>query len=70
MRTHEQLIKKLMQRPGVRKEVERIEREEMTLLDTVLKVRQDTGLTQAPVTARMGTQAPAIAGLERAVAKQ
>lgn len=68
MRTHEQLVKKLMQRPGVRKEAERIEREEMTLLDALLKARQDAGLTQAQVAERMGTQAPAIARLERALA--
>ena len=34
MQTHEQLVAKLMRRPGVRKEVERIEREEGDLLDT------------------------------------
>ena len=28
MLTHEQLVKKLLRRPGVRKEVERIERQE------------------------------------------
>ena len=32
MRTHDQVIKKLMSRPGVRKEVARIEREEGALL--------------------------------------
>lgn len=31
MRTHDQLVKKLMRRPGVRAEVERIEREEFSL---------------------------------------
>lgn len=54
MRTHEQLVKKLMQRPGVRAEVERIERDETTLLDALLKARQDAGLTQAQVAERMG----------------
>lgn len=68
MLTHEQLVKKLLQRPGVRKEVERIEREEMTLLDALLKARQEAGLTQAQVAERMGTQAPAVARLERALA--
>ena len=33
MQTHEQLVAKLMRRPGVRKEVERIECEEGELLD-------------------------------------
>ena len=34
MRTHHQVIKKLMRRPAVRAEVERIERDEGVLLDT------------------------------------
>lgn len=68
MKTHEQLVKRLMQRPGVRAEVERLEREESALLDALLKARQDAGLTQAQVAERMGTQAPAVARLERALA--
>ena len=68
MRTHDQLVKKLMRRPGVRAEVERIEREEGALLDALLKARQQAGLTQAQIAERMGTQAPAIARLERALA--
>lgn len=68
MRTHEQVIKKLMQRPGVRAEVERIEREESALLDALLKARQEAGLSQAQVAERMGTHAPAVARLERALA--
>lgn len=68
MRTHDQVIKKLMQRPGVRAEVERIEREESVPLDALLKARQEAGLTQAQVAERMGTQAPAVARLERALA--
>ena len=47
-----------MRRPGVRKEVERIEREEGVLLDILLKARQEAGLSQAQVAERMGTQAP------------
>jgi len=68
VRTHDQLVKKLMQRPGVRAEVERLEREESALLEALLKARQDAGLTQAQVAERMGTQAPAVARLERALA--
>lgn len=68
MRTHDQLVKKLLRRPGVRTEVERIEREESALLDALLKARQEAGLTQSQVAARMGTQAPAVARLERALA--
>ncbi len=68
MRTHDQIVKKLMRRPGVRAEVDRIEREEAALLDALLKARQEAGLTQAQVAERMGTQAPAVARLERALA--
>jgi DNA-binding XRE family transcriptional regulator len=68
MRTHDQLVKKLMRRPGVRAEVERIEREEAALLDALLKARQGAGLTQAQVAKRMGTQAPSVARLERSLA--
>lgn len=68
MRTHSQVVAKLMRRPGVRKEVERIEREEGALLDLLLKARQEAGLTQAQVAQRMGTQPPAVARLERALA--
>ena len=68
MQTHDQLVKKLMRRPGVREEVERLEREEFALLDALLKARQAAGLTQAQVAERTGTQAPAVARLERALA--
>ena len=68
MRTHDQVVNKLMRRPAVRAEVERLEREEFALLDALLKARQEAGLTQAQVAERMGTQAPAIARLERALA--
>ena len=68
MRTHDQVVKKLMRRPGVRAEVKRLEREEFALLDALLKARQAAGLTQAEVAERMGTQAPSVARLERALA--
>ncbi len=68
MQTHDQLVKKLMRRPGVRAEVERIERDETVLLDALLKARQEACLTQAQVAERMGTQAPAVARLERSLA--
>jgi DNA-binding XRE family transcriptional regulator len=68
MRTHDQVIKTLLSRPGVRKEVARIEREEGALLDLLLKARHEAGLTQAQVAERMGTQPPAVARLERALA--
>ena len=57
-----------MRRSGFRKEVERIEREEGELLDLLLKARHDAGLTQAQVAEPIGTQPPAVARLERALA--
>ncbi len=68
VRTHDHLVKRLMRRPGVRAEVQRIERESAELLDALLKARQEAGLTQAQVAKRMGTQGPAIARLERVLA--
>ena len=68
MQSHDQLVKKLLARPSVRAEVDRLEREESALLDALLKARQDAGLTQAQVAERMGTQAPSVARLERALA--
>ena len=68
MQTHSQLVGKLMRRPAVRAEVERMEREEGARLDVLLKTRQKAGLTQAQVAERMGTHAPAVARLERALA--
>jgi len=58
----------MMRRPGVKAEVDRIEREEGELLDSLLKARHDAGLSQAEVAERMGTQAPAVARLERSLA--
>jgi ribosome-binding protein aMBF1 (putative translation factor) len=68
MLNHDQLVKKILRRPGVKAEVERIEREEGELLDALLKARHEAGLSQAEVAERMGTQAPAVARLERALA--
>lgn len=68
MATHDEIVKKLMSRPAVADEVARIEREEGELLDALLKARQEAGLTQAELATRMGTLAPAVARLERALA--
>lgn len=68
MQTHDQIVAKLMRRPGVQKEVERIEHEEGALLDLLLKARHAAGLTQAQVAERMGTQPPSVARLERSLA--
>ena len=66
--THEGVVAKLLARPGVRRRVERIEKEEGAVLDLLLKARHEAGLTQAQVAGRMGTQPPAVARLERALA--
>jgi len=68
MQTHDALITKVMHRTGVQAEVARLEREEFALLDLLLKARHEAGLSQAQVAERMGTQAPAVARLERALA--
>lgn len=67
MLTHDELIKKMMKDPAVRTEYDRIEREEMPMLDTILRARADAGLTQAQVAERMGTKALAVARLENAL---
>lgn len=67
MKTHEELIAKMMENPAVRAEVERLEREEMPMLDVILKARKEAGLTQAQVAERMGTKAAAVARLENAL---
>ncbi len=64
MLTSEQFKAKALQDPAVRAEYERLEREEMPMLDTILKARAEAGLTQAQVAERMGTKAPAVARLE------
>ena len=68
MLTHDQVVKKLVRRLGVRAEVARSEREEGEILDALLKARNAAGLTQADVADRMGTHAPAVARLERSLA--
>lgn len=68
MLTHEQLKAKALESREVREEYERVNREEFALLDMLLQARREAGLTQADVAARMGTKAPAIARMERALA--
>jgi hypothetical protein len=43
---HDEVIAKLMKRPGVRKEVERIELKESQLRDALLEGHHNVGLTQ------------------------
>jgi len=67
MLTHDELIQRALQNPAVRAEVQRLEREEMPVLDAVLGARASAGLTQAQVAERMGTQPSAVARLENAL---
>lgn len=67
MRTHEEMKALALSRSAVRTEYERIEREEMPLLDMVLTARRDAGLSQAQIAERMGTNVPAVSRLEKAL---
>lgn len=65
--TYAEMREKMLSDPAVRAEVERLEREEMPMLDVILKARKEAGLTQAQVAERMGTKAAAVARLENAL---
>ncbi|MCA8423235.1 helix-turn-helix domain-containing protein [Burkholderia seminalis] len=68
MATYKELRERALAAPKVRAEYERLNREEFALLDAMLAARRAAGLSQADVAERMGTKAPAIARLERALA--
>lgn len=61
--THEAMVKGWLKDAAFRKEVKRIEREELVLLDVLLAARDASGLTQAQIAERMGTKPPAISRL-------
>ena len=65
--THDKMVSKWMRNPAFKAEYERIEREEMSMLDAILAARKNAKLTQAQVAKRMGTKAPAVARLENAL---
>ncbi len=65
---HKKMVDKLLKNPAVKAEVEKLNREEFAILDEILAARKAAGLSQAQVAKRMGTQAPAIARLESALA--
>ncbi len=67
MLTHDELIEKMLLNPAVRTEYERIEREEMPMLDAILNARAEAGMRQAQVAERMGTKLPAVARLENSL---
>jgi len=68
MATYKELRERALCNPEVRAEYERLNREELALLDVMLAARRDAGLSQADVAERMGTKAPAVTRLERALA--
>ncbi|HIC7210214.1 helix-turn-helix domain-containing protein [Burkholderia stabilis] len=68
MATYTELRERALADPTIRAEYERLNREEFALLDTMLAARRAAGLSQADVAERMGTKAPAITRLERALA--
>jgi transcriptional regulator with XRE-family HTH domain len=63
MKTHKELVKKMLKNPAVKAAYD-AQAEEFELLDELLKARRRAGLTQTEVAALMGTQTPAIARLE------
>jgi DNA-binding XRE family transcriptional regulator len=65
---HKKMVDKILKNPAVKAEVEKLNREEFAILDQILAARKAAGLSQAQVAKRMGTQAPAIARLESALA--
>lgn len=67
MRTYEELKAIALANPEVKAEYDRIERDEMLMLDTILTVRKEVGLSQAQVAERMGIKATAVARLESAL---
>ncbi|MGA0055886.1 MAG: helix-turn-helix domain-containing protein, partial [Burkholderiaceae bacterium] len=62
------LVRKMLQKPSVKKAVDELNRTEFAILDEILAARKAAGLTQAQIAKRMGTQTPAIARLESALA--
>ncbi|MDP3010898.1 MAG: helix-turn-helix transcriptional regulator [Methylococcales bacterium] len=67
MLTYDEMKAKMLDNPAIRAEYERIEREQMPMLDAILSARKEAGLTQAQVAERMGTKATAVARLEAAL---
>jgi predicted transcriptional regulator len=67
MRTHEELKALALQDPEVKAEYERIEREEMPMLDAILTARKDCNLTQADIAKSMGVSVPVVSRLENAL---
>lgn len=67
MRTHEELIAEATKRLAVRAEIDRLEREEMPALDSILRARKEANMTQEDIAKRMGVSAPVVSRLENAL---
>lgn len=67
MRTHEEMKAIASSNPDVRAQYDRINREEMAMLDAILKARKEACLTQVQIAERMGTSIPAVSRLENAL---
>ncbi|HPN02367.1 MAG TPA: helix-turn-helix transcriptional regulator [Methylotenera sp.] len=67
MQTYKEMRNNWMKDPAFKAEYDRIEREEMPMLDEILAIRKAAGLTQAQVAERMGSTAPAVSRLEDAL---
>ena len=68
-RTHEQLKKAALSRPGVRKEYDSL-KEEFSLLEEMLKARLKAGMTQDDVAKDMRTTTSVVGRLETGGGKQ
>ena len=55
--THEQMVKKMLKNPAVKAEVDKLNREELAILDEILAARKQAGLSQAQIAKRIATQA-------------
>lgn len=67
MMTYEEMRAQALADPEIRAEYDRINREEMPMLDAILALRKEAGLTQAEVAERMKTSIPAVSRLENAL---
>lgn len=65
MLTHEQLKKKMLKNPEIRKQYENPD-VEFKMLDVFLKARKSAGMTQEDVAKKMHTSRPAVARIESA----
>jgi len=61
--THEELVKKALKRPGVKKAYDELE-DEFVLLREMVKVRHESGKTQEEVAKAMGTTTSVVGRLE------